>query len=398
MTIDQRREAFSVLGGPVETEGDPQAGRLLKKLFDVDRGLARALTHGFHNYSGRMHPSMARGAIAALSKPGTRVLDPFCGSGTVLVEAMAAGRIAIGVDASPLAILIARVRSTLLGDDELDRMVELAQGIAEEAALRARKRIRPQIPVWATKEKNRFSPHIAFELYGLRDLIGETAEDAVGWALRASLSSILVKFMQTGPRAAPGADTRRLGRGVPSHFYARRVEELAASLRALTHKVPVGTPTPDVTLGDARKISRVPASSIDLVVSSPPYAGVYDYQEQHEVCFEWLELPQARFTETQVGARGKLSSAHRWRTDREAWMGEMARSCRSGAHVVLVVGDGVVGGQREDAALATFQVAQAKGFIPLARASQSRPTRDRRLHAIFAGLPRREHVLLLRRE
>lgn len=398
MTIDRRREAFSVLGGPVETEGDPEAGRLLKKLFDVDRGLARALTHGFHNYSGRMHPSMARGAIAALSKPGTRVLDPFCGSGTVLVEAMAAGRIAIGVDASPLAILIARVRSTLLSNDDLDRMVELAQGIAEEAALRARKRIRPQIPVWATKEKNRFSPHIAFELYGLRDLIGETAEDAVGWALRACLSSILVKFMQTGPRAAPGAETRRLGRGVPSHFYARRVEELAASLRALTHKVPVGTPTPDVTLGDARKISRVPASSIDLVVSSPPYAGVYDYQEQHEVCFEWLELPQARFTETQVGARGKLSSAHRWRTDREAWMGEMARSCRSGAHVVLVVGDGVVGGQREDAALATFQVAQAKGFIPLARASQSRPTRDRRLHAIFAGLPRREHVLLLRRE
>jgi hypothetical protein len=280
----------------------------------------------------------------------------------------------------------------------LDQMVECAHRISEEAALRARKRVRPRIPAWATKEKNYFSPHIALELYGLRDLIGETAEDAVGWALRASLSSILVKFMQTGPRAAPGADTRRLGRGVPSHFYARRVEELAASLRALAHKVPAGTLAPDVTLGDARKVSRVSSASIDLVVSSPPYAGVYDYQEQHEVCFEWLELPQARFTETQVGARGKLSSVHRWRTDREAWMGELARTCRPGAHMVLVVGDGVVGGQREDAAEATFNVAQAKGFTPLARASQSRPTRDRRLHAIFAGLPRREHVLLLRRD
>jgi hypothetical protein len=398
MTIDRRREAFSVLGGPVETEGDAEAAHLLKKLFNVDRGLARALTHGFHNYSGRMHPSMAREAIAALSKRGQRVLDPFCGSGTVLVEAMAAGRIAIGSDASPLAILIAKVRSTLLSEEMLDQMVECAHRISEEAALRARKRVRPRIPAWATKEKNYFSPHIALELYGLRDLIGETAEDAVGWALRASLSSILVKFMQTGPRAAPGADTRRLGRGVPSHFYARRVEELAASLRALAHKVPAGTLAPDVTLGDARKVSRVSSASIDLVVSSPPYAGVYDYQEQHEVCFKWLELPQARFTETQVGARGKLSSVHRWRTDREAWMGELARTCRRGAHMVLVVGDGVVGGQREDAAEATFNVAQTKGFTPLARASQSRPTRDRRLHAIFAGLPRREHVLLLRRD
>ena len=386
-----------MLGGPVETAGDPEGAQLLKKLFQVDRGLSRALTHGFHSYAGRMHPSMARGAVATFSKPGQRVLDPFCGSGTVLVEAMAAGRVAVGSDASPLAILIAKVRSTILGEQARAQLLEVAQQISEEAAERARKRIHPTIPSWAAGEKNRFSPHIALELYGLRELIGKTKEDAAGWALRACLSSLLVKFMQAGPNAAPGAETRRLGRGVPSRFFAGRVAELCASIESLEKKVPPNTPAPEICLSDAQKLAHVKSGTVDLIVSSPPYAGVYDYQEQHDVRFQWLGLPREKFDETQVGARGHAWEVKRWRMARERWLGEMYRVCRERACVLLVVGDGVVGGQREDAAEATFAAAEALGFSPIAQASQSRPARDRRLVEIFAGMPRREHLLLLQR-
>src|SRR5881392_319334 len=90
----KQRRAFSSLGGPVTTAGDATAARALAALFKVEPERARALTHGFHSYAGRMHPSMARGAINVWSVPGGRVLDPFCGSGTVLVEAMALGRAA----------------------------------------------------------------------------------------------------------------------------------------------------------------------------------------------------------------------------------------------------------------------------------------------------------------
>ena len=86
-----------------------------------------------------MHPSMARGAIAAFSAPGEAVVDPFCGSGTVLVEAMGLGRRALGVDASPLGVAIARVRTTLLGDAGRERLVTDAATIAEESGERARK-------------------------------------------------------------------------------------------------------------------------------------------------------------------------------------------------------------------------------------------------------------------
>ncbi len=407
----RRKQAFSVFGGAVERTGDSDSAAALAEMLAPDPGLARALTHGFHSYAGRMHPSTARAAIAHFSQPGQDVLDPFCGSGTVLVEAMAAGRKAVGSDASPLAVVIARVRSTTLGPEGRLRLVEAARQIAEEAAERARKRTRPEIPQWARGEKDRFFPHVALELYGLRALIGETKEDDVGHALRACLSSILVKFM----RGSDEAEARRIGRGVPSHFFASRAEELARGLEALERRTPAGTPVPQIHVADARDLGAwgarrlcrrrtiagggLVAGGFDLILSSPPYAGTYDYAEHHDVRFLWLGLPRANLDRVQVGARdeGLGSAAQRWRQDRRRWLSEMARVARRGAAIILQVGDGVVAGAPEDAARAVEDEARRLGLVPVARVSQARPPHDRRLRDIFAGRPRREHIVMLRK-
>jgi 16S rRNA G966 N2-methylase RsmD len=347
-----------------------------------------------------MHPSTARTAIAALSRPGQRVLDPFCGSGTVLVEAMAAGRAATGTDASPLAVLIAKVRSTLLDEAEGQRLLASASEIAEKAAERAQKRVRPEIPAWASRERQRFLPHVALELYGLRELVGQTAEDSVGYALRACLSSILVKFMKQPARGAEGEAHQRIGRGVPSRFFAGRVEELLRSLGALLAKTPAGTRAPDIRLGDARNLDHLADGEFHLVLSSPPYAGTYDYAEHHDVRFLWLGLPRADFHRVQVGSRSDgLGSPHnRWRNDRRRWLGEMGRVLKRGGSAVLVVGDGVVGGRPEDAAQAIAQEAPKAGLALLGGASQARPPRDARLVELFAGQRRSEHIVVLRRQ
>src|SRR5919199_230278 len=105
--------------------------------------------------------TIAAGALETWSAPGQRVLDPFCGSGTVLVEALARGRASYGIDASPLAVQIAQVRSTVLGPRGRERLVEVAAEIAAESGERARKRQRPEIPAWAAREREHFAPHVA---------------------------------------------------------------------------------------------------------------------------------------------------------------------------------------------------------------------------------------------
>jgi SAM-dependent methyltransferase len=396
-----QRRAFSTIAGPVDLEGPAEEARVLGGLFDVEPALERALTHGFHSYAGRLHPSIARGAVAQLCPAGGKVLDPFCGSGTVLVESMVAGRSAVGIDASPLATMIAKVRSRPLGEAERSSLVTGARQIAEAAMEEARKRRRPEVPRWAEGEFKVFHPHVALELIVLRALIMQTpAGEPIGQALRLCLSSILVKFMKAGPEAPRDGADKRIGRGVPSRFFADRAAELARGLAELELATPPGTPLPDVRLGDARAYPHVGSRSIDLVLSSPPYAGVYDYGEHHAVRFRWLGLPTASLRERQLGERNKGTgtAVSLWQEGRRRFLSEMGRVLRPDGAVVLVVGDGVVGDRPEDAAEAIAADAPAAGLTPVARASQPRPTRDTRLRAIFGETPRREHLLLLRRK
>jgi len=395
----RQRRAFSTIGGPIELGGDAREARVLGKLLAVDPGLARALTHGFHSYAGRMHPSIARGALKTWSASADLVVDPFCGSGTVLVEAMGLGRRAIGVDASPLGIAIARARTTTLGEAGRERLRAEAAHIAEESGEHARKRRRPESPPWAKKEFERFHAHVALELLGLRALVMDTPEDDVGHALRLCLSSILVKVMKAGPEAPRDGAEKRIGRGIPSRLFTDRADELARGLAALERRVPAGTPTPEIHLGDARDLGFIGDASVALVVSSPPYAGTYDYAAQHDVRFTWLELPRRSFRDTQIGARtaGLGADPRAWRESRRRWIGEIARVLAPGGHAMLVVGDGVVGGEAEDAPDAVASTSHPLGLEPIARASQVRPVIDNRLQPIFAARPRREHLLLLRK-
>ncbi|MGD0081363.1 MAG: DNA methyltransferase [Methanoregula sp.] len=70
------------------------------------------LTHGFDKYPAKMIPHMAKFLIKKTSKPKQTILDPFCGSGSVVIQSVIEGRSAIGVDLNPLAVLLSQAKAT----------------------------------------------------------------------------------------------------------------------------------------------------------------------------------------------------------------------------------------------------------------------------------------------
>ena len=95
-----------------------------------DAAPVRGLTHGFYKYPARFSPAFAGAAIQAFTQPGDMVLDPHVGGGTTLVEAIAAGREAVGVDISTLAEFVAGIKCTVFSEAELETLEQWASRVA----------------------------------------------------------------------------------------------------------------------------------------------------------------------------------------------------------------------------------------------------------------------------
>lgn len=84
-----------------------------------DQSRVKGLTHEFYRYPARFSPTFVRGAIEAFTEPGDWVIDPFAGGGTTLVEAMAMGRNALGIDISSLSSFLCEAKTQILEDRDV---------------------------------------------------------------------------------------------------------------------------------------------------------------------------------------------------------------------------------------------------------------------------------------
>ena len=80
--------------------------------FDFSTSNTGELTHAFHTYPAKMIPQVAETLIAEFGRNADLLLDPYCGTGTTLVEASLKGISSIGIDLNPLAILLSKVKTT----------------------------------------------------------------------------------------------------------------------------------------------------------------------------------------------------------------------------------------------------------------------------------------------
>lgn len=405
----RRRRALTHVGGATETAGDPaDAARLAAALTvapagDADDDPARSHVHGFHTYPARLHPDTAARLVRAFAPPGGRVLDPFCGSGTVLVEALAAGRRPLGVDLNPLAVRLARAKTRPRGAEELDRLVARAAecAAAADARRKAKAGATRRLPA---EDVALFEPHVLLELDSLRAAVEGLPDEPARRDLSLVLSAILVKLSRRSGDTAGGTAPRRTAAGAAARLFHRKAEEWARRLAAFAALLPSPPPPPAfVAQDDATVLRTLPPGGVAAVVTSPPYAATYDYLAHHALRLRWLGLDPTPLFRGEFGSRSayrRLNPA----AARATWAGELERFVRAagrvlpaGGPLVMVVADSAVGGVALRADEVVAEVARGCGFIPVARASQPRPHFHGPTAAAFRGRPRAEHAILLRR-
>jgi SAM-dependent methyltransferase len=346
------RTSLAQRGGTISLQGAPDGTEALRAaLAASDSDETNDLTHGFHTYPARMHPRLARELIARFAAPGDVVLDPFCGSGTVLVEAMVADCRPQGVDLNPLALRISEVHCALRDPDARRRFERALVQVAAASEARVRSRARARIPL-AREQSQVFQPHVLFELSGLWQEIESVPNEADRRALGIVFSSLLVKFSRQ--RADTSQDTvdKRIRKGLPTEFFVRKGQELALRWEALYDAAPRDAFEARLALGDARELPHVlgPRFAADLIVSSPPYGGTYDYADQHALRNAWFGLDVRELERAEIGARRSLSRGAgglaRWDEQLLAVLRAMHDVLAPGGRIILWMGDGEVSGQR----------------------------------------------------
>ncbi len=81
-----------------------------------------SLTHNYYKYPARFSPNFVRAVIETFTKPEELVLDPYMGGGTTLIESNILGRNSIGCDINPLAVFVAKVKTTPLEHNEVEEV------------------------------------------------------------------------------------------------------------------------------------------------------------------------------------------------------------------------------------------------------------------------------------
>lgn len=391
------RRALEQVGGEITATGEPALAARLADALRVRAGEGDAtLTHPFHAYPARLHPGTARALVRALElPPGATLLDPFCGSGTVLVEAMAAGLRAVGRDLSPLAVALAEVKTWITTPAERREVVRMAYVVGDRARELVRAGARPDIPAG---EAGWYLPHTRVELGVLRALLREV-RGPVGDALRMLLSSVLVKVSLQRSDSVMERVEKHVPPGAALHLFSYKSKELERGLAALAAATPPSA-SREVAEDDAASLETVAPGRADGALTSPPYANTYDYVDHHARRYAWLDLDASALRHKEIGAArwfaDPAAGAARFRAELAAHFAALSRALRPGATALVVIGDGAARGMELRADATVADAARGAGFSVRATASQPRAAWDAESRSAFARAPRREHVIALR--
>ncbi|MBP8973130.1 MAG: site-specific DNA-methyltransferase [Anaerolineae bacterium] len=399
---------------------------LLSSDLDFHSSSSREFTHDLHAFPAKFPPQLPRKFIDGLTQPGDVVLDPMVGSGTTLLEAVLAGRCAIGFDIDPLALRLCNAKTTpvaplqaaqaglLMLRKAKSAVYEQNEDLQAELAGRFDAPTQEFVDYW-------FAPGAQLELLALLKQIEALPEGGVRSFLELAFSSIIITksggvslaldLAHTRPHRAQDKPYRS-----PIKEFEKRLKQNLTSLAAL----PAARPLVLLGCGNAQSLP-LKSHSVDLVVTSPPYpANAIDYMRAHKFSLVWMGYPidvLSQYRKRYIGSealdgtkmeelpsttaaiiqaiaardRAKGAGLHRYYSEMARVLGEMVRVLRPGRAAIVVVGSSVIRGidTRTDDCLA--EIGQQVGF-EIAHIGVRNLDRDRRMMPARRGQERNSQI------
>lgn len=257
-------------------------------------------THLMHSYPAKLLTNIPYFFLKtdALCPENGVVLDPFCGTGTVLLEAALSGRNALGADANPIAKLITKVKTRYLPKEKL--MVVMNDVLKKAKSYRRKIEHPKAIAAW-------YSDYSLRQLSNLQLAISEIEDKHRKAFFELCFSSVARKVSYADPSISVPVHwnpDRFKNNPIRKEEVGKKLEALrsvnvyekfegvcranidrVATLRSMIRKnLQIA-----IVSDDARQLG-LPDNCIDLILTSPPYAGAQKYIRASWLNLYWLKL------------------------------------------------------------------------------------------------------------
>lgn len=277
---------------PTEKEkvSDHKLQRQIDYSWDFERVNTKPYTHGFHTYPAMFIPHVARRLLLTYSKKGDTVCDIFCGSGTALVESRLLGRNAYGIDLNPLAIFLAKTKTTPIDPEIINKeYLKLLKRIGEIKNNQIKKPIFNNLEFW-------FKEKVVIELAKIKKAIQDISN-------KNTRDFFMVVFSETARKVSNTKSgefklVRIKGEKLENHnpdvlaTFKKRAELNIKGIETYYRDVDRNT-WAKVIYGDSSKDNGIKNESIDFILTSPPYGDsrtTVAYGQFSRLSSQWIDM------------------------------------------------------------------------------------------------------------
>ena len=247
-------------------------------------------THGIHTYPAMFIPQVGRRLLETYSKEGDTICDIFCGSGSALVESRLTGRNAYGIDLNPLAIFLAKAKTTPINPQKLTK--EYITLLARAKKIKDRETQRPDfknIDFW-------FKDKIIVKLAKLKKAIREIKDEAIRNFLMVAFSETArySSNTKTGEFKLVRVKGDKLEKHDPDviSIFRKHAEKNIAGMTDFYKDAKKDSWT-KIIYGDSSKDNGIKANSIDCIITSPPYGDsrtTVAYGQFSRLSAQWIDV------------------------------------------------------------------------------------------------------------
>lgn len=300
LLVEELRNIYKQRNQPIEVD----FRKLVKWVRPGDQ-----LTHQIHPYPAKLFPHIAHFFVRAslFHRQNRRVLDPFCGSGTVALETSLAGYIPYVADANPLALLITKVKTTPY---ESEALLETMRKILSRTRC---VKTAPEVPV--VNHHLWYTPATKKALEKLLCAVMETEDEVQRDFFRVCFSVTIRRLSQADPVISVPVRLRTkdkfservnakiknrldwIKNAIPLDEFRKvcegNIERVNKTNNALPNRIPaveVGIDARQLYMPGINQNHPLESESIPLIVASPPYGSAQKYIRATSLSLNWLGL------------------------------------------------------------------------------------------------------------